>query len=90
MLNVNVKHVFDFAVSYRQNKSHAVLEFEREYVLQLLMRNDGNITQAAKEANMDRKHLSDLAKKHRIDIPRNNVCPHCHVKVTGPFHKCPA
>ena len=39
-------------------------EFERRYVKWLLGRHGGNISAAAREAQMDRKYLYDLAKKH--------------------------
>ena len=39
-------------------------DFERRYVKWLLGRHNGNVSAAAREAKMDRKHLHDLAKKH--------------------------
>ena len=41
-------------------------EFERRYVKWLLGRHSGNISAAAREAKMDRKHLHDMAKKHGL------------------------
>jgi DNA-binding NtrC family response regulator len=52
---------FDARASYRDTRA----AFERKYVTWLLARHRGNISAAAREARMDRKHLSDLAKKHR-------------------------
>ncbi|MBX3128740.1 MAG: sigma 54-dependent Fis family transcriptional regulator [Polyangiaceae bacterium] len=56
----------DFAPdkSYRETRSEFEAEFERAYVTWLLDRHDGNVSAAAREARMDRKHLSDLARKH--------------------------
>ena len=41
-------------------------EFERRYVKWLLARHGGNVSAAAREAKMDRKHLHDMAKKHGL------------------------
>ena len=41
-------------------------EFERRYVKWLLGRHGGNVSAAAREAKMDRKHLHDMAKKHGL------------------------
>jgi DNA-binding NtrC family response regulator len=35
----------------------------------MLRRHNGNVSAAAKEARMDRKHLRDLCKKHGVDLP---------------------
>jgi transcriptional regulator with GAF, ATPase, and Fis domain len=58
--------VFDPAHSYRQNKSQWESEFERRYVAWLLGRHNGNVSAAARSADMDRKYLHQLAKKHGI------------------------
>jgi DNA-binding NtrC family response regulator len=50
--------------SYRDTRTRFETEFERRYVKWLLARHAGNISAAAREAQMDRKYLYDLAKKH--------------------------
>ena len=57
---------FDSSLSYGQTRSAFEAEFERRYVSWLLERHHGNISAAAREARMDRKHLHDLAKKHGL------------------------
>lgn len=52
--------------SYRDTRTSFEAEFERRYVTWLLERHGGNISAAAREASMDRKHLYDLAKKHGL------------------------
>ncbi len=43
-----------------------VHEFERRYLQWLLARAEGNISKAAREADMDRKYLHKLIKKHNL------------------------
>jgi transcriptional regulator with GAF, ATPase, and Fis domain len=50
--------------SYRDTRTRFESEFEKRYVKWLLGRHAGNISAAAREAQMDRKYLYDLAKKH--------------------------
>jgi transcriptional regulator with GAF, ATPase, and Fis domain len=57
---------FDETLSYRETRTAFEAEFERAYVSWLLGRHDGNISAAAREAKMDRKHLYDLARKHNL------------------------
>ena len=57
---------FDSEKSYREIRSDFESEFERRYVAWLLDRHDGNISAAAREAKMDRKHLYDLARKRGL------------------------
>jgi transcriptional regulator with GAF, ATPase, and Fis domain len=52
--------------SYREIRTDFEAEFERRYVSWLLDRHAGNISAAAREAKMDRKHLYDLARKHGL------------------------
>jgi transcriptional regulator with GAF, ATPase, and Fis domain len=58
--------VFDAALSYRATREHWEADFERRYVTWLLHQHDGNISAAARAADMDRKHLHKLAKKHGL------------------------
>jgi transcriptional regulator with GAF, ATPase, and Fis domain len=57
---------FDPAKSYRETRAKYDAEFERRYVKWLLARHQGNVSAAAREARMDRKHLHDMAKKHGL------------------------
>jgi DNA-binding NtrC family response regulator len=64
----SAESVFQFepTKSYRETRAKYDGEFERRYVKWLLGRHNGNISAAAREAKMDRKHLHDVAKKHGL------------------------
>jgi DNA-binding NtrC family response regulator len=57
---------FDPGASYRETRARFEEAFERKYVTWLLDRHEGNISKAAREADMDRKYLYKLAKKHGL------------------------
>ncbi|MDP9001414.1 MAG: sigma 54-interacting transcriptional regulator [Myxococcota bacterium] len=57
---------FEPGKSYRDTRAKLDAEFERKYVKWLLGRHAGNVSAAAREAKMDRKHLHDMAKKHGL------------------------
>jgi transcriptional regulator with GAF, ATPase, and Fis domain len=57
---------FEPGRSYRETRGKFEAEFERRYVKWLLSRHSGNVSGAAREAKMDRKHLHDMAKKHGL------------------------
>jgi DNA-binding NtrC family response regulator len=57
-------YAFQPGRSYRDTRTRFESEFERRYVKWLLGRHGGNISAAARDAQMDRKYLYDLAKKH--------------------------
>jgi transcriptional regulator with GAF, ATPase, and Fis domain len=63
---------FDASLSYREVRASFEADFERCYVSWLLDRHSGNISAAAREARMDRKHLYDLARKHGLRGDRGN------------------
>ncbi len=60
---------FDPSKSYRETRAKFDAEFERRYVKWLLGRHASNVSAAAREAKMDRKHLHDMAKKHGLRSP---------------------
>jgi transcriptional regulator with GAF, ATPase, and Fis domain len=53
--------------SFRDHKEEWNERFERRFLLWLLKRADGNISKAARDADMDRKYLHKLLKKYDID-----------------------
>ncbi|MDW8360837.1 MAG: sigma 54-interacting transcriptional regulator [Myxococcales bacterium] len=57
---------FDPSLSYREQKARFEENFERRYVRWLLTRHGGNISAAARAAEMDRKYLHKLARKHGV------------------------
>jgi transcriptional regulator with GAF, ATPase, and Fis domain len=57
---------FESDRSYRETRAKYDAEFERRYVKWLLGRHSGNVSAAARDAKMDRKHLYDMAKKHGL------------------------
>jgi transcriptional regulator with GAF, ATPase, and Fis domain len=57
---------FDPSLTYGQTRERFEADFERRYVTWLLAQHDGNVSSAARQAGMDRKHLHNLAKKHGL------------------------
>lgn len=57
---------FDTTLTFRESKEKWVLEFERRYVTWILRESEGNISSAARLAEMDRKYLHKLKKKHNL------------------------
>jgi len=53
--------------TFKDAKEKWVSSFERDYILSLLKRNNGNISHAAREADIDRKYFRKLMKKYDID-----------------------
>ena len=52
--------------SFKDAKDELVAAFEREYLGRLLKRCEGNVARAAREADVDRKHLYSLLKKYGL------------------------
>jgi transcriptional regulator of acetoin/glycerol metabolism len=53
--------------TFKEAKEKWVGSFERDYILALLKKNNGNISHAAREADIDRKYFRKLMRKHGID-----------------------
>jgi DNA-binding NtrC family response regulator len=53
-------------IPFKEAKQKVVEVFERDYLLDLLRRNGFNLSKAAREAGIDRKHIRNLLKKHGI------------------------
>ncbi len=56
-------------LSLKEAKRHWVEAFEREYLITLLKKHQGNISQAAKTAGVDRKTIHRLIKRYQIPTP---------------------
>jgi DNA-binding NtrC family response regulator len=52
---------------FRQAKAHAIAEFERAYVTDLMRRTRGNISLAARLCGKERSRLGKLLKKHGLE-----------------------
>ena len=57
----------DELVAFKDAKEQWVSRFERDYIVLLLKRYKGNISHAAREADIDRKYFRKLMKKHDIE-----------------------
>jgi DNA-binding NtrC family response regulator len=66
--DAGLTNAFDPTLSYRDNKEKWENEFEKRYLRWLMQRAQGNISRAAREADMDRKYLHKLLKKHAIVV----------------------
>jgi DNA-binding NtrC family response regulator len=54
-------------VTFKDAKERWVASFERDYILQTLRRHGGNISHAARDADIDRKYFRKLMKKYDIE-----------------------
>jgi DNA-binding NtrC family response regulator len=54
---------------YKEARAQVLHEFEERYLRALLERTQGNVSQAAREARMDRSHLIDLLQRHKLKTP---------------------
>src|SRR5262249_56421562 len=54
---------------YKEARAQVLHDFEASYLRALLERTEGNVSQAAREARMDRSHLIDLLQRHKLKSP---------------------
>ncbi len=53
--------------SFKESKKRWLVDFEKDYLSDLLARNGNNISRAAKEAGIDRKTIHRLLNKYKLD-----------------------
>jgi DNA-binding NtrC family response regulator len=53
-------------LNYKTARDRLLRRFEAQYLERLLARAKGNVSQAAREAKMDRSHLTDLIARHNL------------------------
>jgi DNA-binding NtrC family response regulator len=56
----------EYSGPFKECKDGLVRAFEREYLTRLLSHTRGNIARAAREAELDRKHLYSLLHKYGL------------------------
>jgi len=56
----------DIDLPFKEAKAKVVDGFERGYIDALLKRHNGNLSAAARAAEIDRKHLRELLRKHGL------------------------
>jgi DNA-binding NtrC family response regulator len=54
---------------FKDAKEMLLSSFEREYVVELLHKHGMNISAAAREAGLDRRHIYRLIQKYDIGLP---------------------
>ena len=64
---------FEPGVSFRDTKEKWNELFERRYLTWLIKRAEGNISKAARDADMDRKYLHKLLRKYDISATADAV-----------------
>lgn len=58
----------DDDLPFKEAKEKWIENFEKDYLIKLLKKNDLNISQAAKEAGIDRKSVQRLIKKYELNV----------------------
>ena len=58
---------------FKDAKAKVLDAFERQYLQDLLQRHQLNISKAAREAGIDRRHLYRLLEKYNIEIKERTV-----------------
>ncbi|MEE2900908.1 MAG: sigma 54-interacting transcriptional regulator [Myxococcota bacterium] len=63
----------DASMRFKDAKAKVLDAFERQYLQDLLQRHQLNISKAAREAGIDRRHLYRLLEKYNIEIKERTV-----------------
>jgi transcriptional regulator with GAF, ATPase, and Fis domain len=58
----------DDSLPFKEAKEQWIENFEKDYLVRILKKNDLNISQAAKEAGIDRKSVQRLLKKYDLNV----------------------
>jgi DNA-binding NtrC family response regulator len=53
-------------LTYKDARASLLHSFEARYLSELLERTEGNVSRAAREASLDRSHLTQLLRKHNL------------------------
>ena len=55
----------------KEIRQKAVLKVEKNFVMNALMKNDWNVTRAARKVGLQRTNFQTLMKKHQVKLPRS-------------------
>jgi DNA-binding NtrC family response regulator len=69
--NLGNRHASSTSIYFSLPHTEAKAAFEKDYIEKVLKNHNGNISQAAAFANMDRTNLKDKMKKYGITRPKN-------------------
>jgi transcriptional regulator with PAS, ATPase and Fis domain len=64
---INAPHPEKQPLTFKEAKAHAIENFERQYIVKLLIEHAGNVSQAAHSAHKHRRAFWELMKKYKID-----------------------
>lgn len=59
-------------LKFSEAKKLLLSEFERRYLTDMIARCEGNISAAARESGLDRKHFRELARRHGLIEPKKS------------------
>jgi len=62
-------------LTFKQQKARALKEFEHHYLREMLAQSEGNVSQAARAANKDRRSFTRLLRKHNLGGLVDATCP---------------
>jgi DNA-binding NtrC family response regulator len=57
----------DTTKPFKDEKNRLIDDFERQYIKELLARNNGNVSKSAREADIERAYLQRLIKKYGLN-----------------------
>jgi DNA-binding NtrC family response regulator len=66
-------NTFRTDLPFKEAKHQLVEAFEKEYIEDLMRRHSMNLSAAAREAQIDRKHLRELLRKYNLEAQRGAV-----------------
>ena len=55
----------------KEIREKAILKVEKNFVMNALMKNNWNVTRAARKVGLQRTNFQTLMKKHRVNLPRS-------------------
>ncbi len=65
-----LSQVVDTSLPFKEAKQRILDVFEKQYIEILLLEHNGNVSKAARAAQIDRKHMRNLIKKYDIPVKK--------------------